>query len=105
VPDVIEVLVADISFNSLSRLLPPVVPLLGPDCCALLLVKPQFELDPGQVEEGGVVRDPALHKIACERVRTAVETLGWTVDGLVESSIRGATGNTEFVLKAVVGTV
>jgi len=100
VPEPIGLLVADISFNSLSRLLPPVVPLLGSGAEALVLVKPQFELEPEYIGEGGIVTDPAARKLACDRVCASINALGWQLDGIVESSIKGTRGNVEFLLKA-----
>ncbi len=100
VPEPIDLLVADISFNALGRLLPPAVALLAPDGQALLLVKPQFELEAQAVGAGGVVRDPAAWAEACRRVSAAVAGLGMTPLGTVRSSIEGATGNVEFLLWA-----
>lgn len=101
VPEPIDLLVADISFNSLARLLPPVVPLLADEARALLLVKPQFEADPEAVEAGGVVRDPAAQAEACDRVAAAARDAGLVVEGVVASPIPGAkSGNVEFLLAA-----
>ncbi len=65
----------------------------------VLLVKPQFEVERGQVGKGGIVRDAALHQAACDRVRGAVEALGFGAD-IIESPILGAEGNREFLLYA-----
>ncbi len=100
VPEFIDLLVADISFNSLSRLLPPVIPLLRSAAQMIVLVKPQFELEPEFVGEGGIVHDEAARHLACERVCASVSELGWQVDGLIESSIKGTRGNIEFLLRA-----
>ncbi len=100
VPEPVELLVADISFNSLRRILAPVLPLLASGAEAVLLVKPQFELERGQVERGGVVRDEALHREACEGVAADLEALGFEVRGWVASPITGAKGNQEFLLAA-----
>ena len=100
IPDVVELVVADISFNSLARLLPSVVSLLASDAEAILLVKPQFELEPEFIGEGGIVTDPSARRLACDRVSTAVQALGWSVQGIVESSIKGTRGNIEYLLKA-----
>jgi 23S rRNA (cytidine1920-2'-O)/16S rRNA (cytidine1409-2'-O)-methyltransferase len=66
----------------------------------ILLVKPQFEVERGQVGKGGIVREPALHQAACARVRAAVEAEGFGTD-IIESPILGAEGNREFLLYAI----
>lgn len=100
VPEAIDLVVADISFNALSRILPPAMKRLKPGALALLLVKPQFEVDREAVGEGGIVRDPAQWAIAQARVRAAVESLGLSTLGVVRSSITGTKGNVEFLLLA-----
>ena len=65
----------------------------------VVLIKPQFEVGKGQVGKGGIVRDPELHRAACERVRRAVEEFGF-VTAVMESPIHGAEGNKEFLLHA-----
>lgn len=100
VPEPIDILVADISFNSLTRILPQPVTLLAPGATAVVLVKPQFEAPPEAVEEGGLVTDPAVHRAACDAVAAVVEALGLTVVGLEPSPITGTKGNVEFLLAA-----
>jgi 23S rRNA (cytidine1920-2'-O)/16S rRNA (cytidine1409-2'-O)-methyltransferase len=65
----------------------------------VILVKPQFEVGRGEVGKGGIVRDPELHRAACERVRAAIEALGFQT-AIMESPILGAEGNREFLLHA-----
>ena len=65
----------------------------------MILVKPQFEVGKGEVGKGGIVRDPALHRAACDRVQACVEALGFRAS-IIESPIRGAEGNREFLLYA-----
>jgi 23S rRNA (cytidine1920-2'-O)/16S rRNA (cytidine1409-2'-O)-methyltransferase len=89
----------DVSFISVTLIVPVVVPLLEPAGRMVILVKPQFEVGRGQVGKGGIVRDPELHLQACERVRTVVEESGFHT-GLIESPILGAEGNKEFLLYA-----
>ncbi len=91
--------VCDASFISTTLLLPAIAPLLKSHGEMLILVKPQFEVGRGQVGKGGIVRDPALHQAACDRVRTAVEALGYTAR-ITDSPILGAEGNREFLLHA-----
>ena len=98
-PEKFDLAVCDASFISLTLLIPAITPLLTVRGRMVLLVKPQFEVERGQVGKGGIVRDAALHQAACERVRGAVEALGFGVD-IIESPILGAEGNREFLLYA-----
>jgi 23S rRNA (cytidine1920-2'-O)/16S rRNA (cytidine1409-2'-O)-methyltransferase len=95
----VDLAVCDVSFISVTLILPALVPLLKDDGGMVILVKPQFEVGRGQVGKGGIVRDPALHEAACARIAEAVRALGFEA-GLVESPIRGAEGNKEFLLYA-----
>jgi len=65
----------------------------------VILVKPQFEAGKGQVGKGGIVRDPEVHRAACERVEQAVRELNFQTD-LIPSPITGTEGNKEFLLYA-----
>ena len=98
-PAPFDLAVCDASFLSLTLLIPAIVPLLSRHGAMILLVKPQFEVERGQVGKGGIVREPELHQAACNRVRAAVETLGFQTD-IIESPILGAEGNREFLLYA-----
>lgn len=90
----------DLSFISLTLVLPALVPLLAPDGDLLMLVKPQFELQPGQVGKGGIVRDPALYAEVEARLRAACASLQLRVVGWHASPITGGDGNREFFLHA-----
>lgn len=94
-----ELAVCDVSFISVTLILPALPPLLEPDAEMIILVKPQFEVGRGQVGSGGIVRDPELHRFACERVKASVEALGYLTN-LIDSPILGAEGNREFLLHA-----
>jgi len=94
-----SLLTCDVSFISVTLILPAVVRLLHPDGRMVILVKPQFEVGKGQVGKGGIVREPELHQDACERIRRAVEDCGFTT-GIMDSPILGAEGNKEFLLYA-----
>jgi len=98
-PEKFDLIVCDASFISLTLLIPAVTPLLAAQGKMVLLVKPQFEVERGQVGKGGIVREPALHQSACDRVRAAVEAQGFRTD-IIESPILGAEGNREFLLYA-----
>ncbi len=98
VPEQVDFLVADVSFISLTLILPPSLARVRAGGMAVVLIKPQFELRREEVGKGGVVRDTELHARAVERIRTWVESqveLEWK--GLLESPIRGGDGNTEFL--------
>ena len=95
----VDFLTCDVSFISVTLILPAVVPLLQPNGRMVILIKPQFEVGKGQVGKGGIVRDPELHRAACERVEGAVRELGFTTE-IVESPVTGAEGNREFLLHA-----
>ena len=95
----VSLIVCDVSFISVTLILPAVVPLLQTGGRMVILIKPQFEVGKGQVGKGGIVREPALHQAACERVEKAVKTFGFSTS-IIDSPIRGAEGNQEFLLYA-----
>ncbi len=100
-PDPIEALVCDASFIGLATLLPAPLSLCVPGAWAVALIKPQFEAGAAAVAGRGVVRDPAVHQQVCDRVEAWWRGLsGWTVDGIVESTLTGPEGNKEFLLGA-----
>jgi 23S rRNA (cytidine1920-2'-O)/16S rRNA (cytidine1409-2'-O)-methyltransferase len=94
-----DLAVCDVSFISVTQVIPAIVPLLAGRGEMVILVKPQFEVGKRQVGKGGIVRDPELHQAACERVRAAVERLGYATQ-IMKSPILGAEGNREFLLYA-----
>jgi 23S rRNA (cytidine1920-2'-O)/16S rRNA (cytidine1409-2'-O)-methyltransferase len=91
--------VCDVSFISATLILPALGAVLQPDAEMVILVKPQFEVGREQVGKGGIVRDPELHRAACERIETAVQEMGFKTS-IVDSPILGAEGNKEFLLYA-----
>lgn len=94
----VDILVADLSFISLTLVLPAVLQALRSGGQALVLIKPQFELSREEVGKGGIVREPELHAKACARIEDFVRSrpeLEWR--GLTESSIQGTDGNREFL--------
>lgn len=95
----IALAVCDVSFISLTLILPAVVPVLAPEGEMVLLVKPQFEVGRGQVGKGGIVREPELHRSACQRVEDMVSQMGYR-GSIMESPILGTEGNKEFLLYA-----
>lgn len=95
----IDLAVCDVSFISVTLILPALAALLQERGEMVILVKPQFEVGRSQVGKGGIVRDPELHLAASARVEAAVTALGFRAS-LMESPIRGAEGNKEFLLYA-----
>ena len=97
-PEQVDIIVADVSFISLTLVLPGALSVLKPGGQAVVLVKPQFELSRDEVGKGGIVRETELHEKACARIQSFVEAqpdLEWK--GLTESSIQGTEGNREFL--------
>jgi 23S rRNA (cytidine1920-2'-O)/16S rRNA (cytidine1409-2'-O)-methyltransferase len=96
-----ELATIDVSFISVATILPAVVAAVSPSAEFLILVKPQFELPRAEVGEGGIVRDPALHERAIERVRAAAVAAGLAIVGVRASQLTGAEGNQEFFIHAL----
>jgi len=99
VPEPVDLAVCDVSFISATLILPRLAALLSDTGEMVILVKPQFEVGRGQVGKGGVVRDPELHQAACRKVAEAAAGLGFHSEW-IESPVRGAEGNREFLLYA-----
>jgi 23S rRNA (cytidine1920-2'-O)/16S rRNA (cytidine1409-2'-O)-methyltransferase len=98
-----EVAVVDVSFISLTLVLPVIAGVLAPGGEIVALVKPQFEVGKGEIGKGGVVRDPDKRAAAVARVRASAEALGFVVRGEVESVLPGPKGNREVFLHLVRG--
>lgn len=92
-----EMAVGDVSFISLTLILPAVFDLLRAESDMVFLIKPQFELTRAEVGRGGIVRDPDARLRAVEKIRAFVEAAGRTWLGFCESSITGRDGNVEFL--------
>jgi 23S rRNA (cytidine1920-2'-O)/16S rRNA (cytidine1409-2'-O)-methyltransferase len=99
VPEPVDLLVVDVSFISLKRVLPAALALAGPGARLIALIKPQFETSRRHLKKG-IVRDPAVQRAVCEDVIAFHATLGWTELGVIESPILGGDGNREFLLGA-----
>ena len=95
-----DLIVADLSFISQTLVLPAVVPMLKAGGTLLTLVKPQFELQPGQVGKGGIVKDATMYLLVEQRLREACAALGLTVTAWFDSPIEGGDGNREFFISA-----
>lgn len=94
----VDLVTVDLSFISVTKVLPALFTLALPGADFLILVKPQFELERGQVGRGGIVHDPKLRERAVEKVRNAAEELGLETLGAYPSRISGAQGNQEYFL-------
>ena len=97
----LTLLVMDISFISATLVLTAVEAAAPALTEAVILVKPQFEAGREHVGKGGIVRDPAAHALAVDRVAACVRSLGWQVVEIIPSPITGAEGNKEFLLYAL----
>jgi len=91
-------IVGDVSFISMTLILPQLPALLAADGDLLLLVKPQFEVGPGNIGKGGIVRDPALYGDVERKLRDCASSLKLTVHGWLNSPITGGDGNREFFI-------
>jgi 23S rRNA (cytidine1920-2'-O)/16S rRNA (cytidine1409-2'-O)-methyltransferase len=100
IPEQVDLIVCDASFIGLAKVLDVPMGFAKDEARLLALIKPQFEAGREEVGKGGVVRDPAIHARVCAEVAAWVESLGWQVEGVVESPITGPEGNIEFLLAA-----
>ncbi len=98
IPEVADLCVIDVSFISLTLILPRAFELIAPEAMILALIKPQFELQRKDVGRGGIVRGPALHEKAQQKIVKFVEEANYHVVGLVPSTITGTDGNQEFFI-------
>lgn len=93
----VQLVVMDLSFISLTKVLPAVFSVLQEGGIVIPLIKPQFELERDDIGKGGIVRDPALHERAVEKIRHFIEEQGREWRGVIESPIKGTDGNKEFL--------
>ncbi len=97
-PDLLELAVMDLSFISLTKVLPVVAALLQPDAPIIALVKPQFEVGKGEVGKGGVVREEVKRRAALEMVCNFAETHGFIHHQTITSPVLGQKGNVEYLI-------
>ncbi|BCX48951.1 rRNA methylase YqxC [Haloferula helveola] len=93
----VELIVIDVSFISLTKILPAAFGVLLEGGSIVCLIKPQFELEREDIGKGGIVRDPELHERAVEKIRAFVGELGREWKGVIDSPITGTDGNREFL--------
>lgn len=92
-----DLAVMDVSFISVTKIIPAIVPLLRPGGKLVILIKPQFEVGKGEVGKGGIVREPEKHERVVREVNEFAVSAGLTMIGVTESPITGAEGNKEFL--------
>lgn len=100
IPEQPSVITVDVSFISVAKVLPAVVPVAAPGADFLILIKPQFELEKNEIGKGGIVRDAALHQKAIDRVQSAAAARSLELLGITPSRLPGTAGNQEFFLHA-----
>jgi 23S rRNA (cytidine1920-2'-O)/16S rRNA (cytidine1409-2'-O)-methyltransferase len=101
IPEKIDIAVIDVSFISLEKVIPSVIPFLNAGGGIVALIKPQFEVGKGQVGKGGIVRDEAAREAARDRIAAFIAGQGFEVKGVIPSPITGQDGNVEFLMHAV----
>ncbi|KAK7301466.1 hypothetical protein RJT34_12330 [Clitoria ternatea] len=97
-PQNVELVTLDLSFISILLVMPAVVGVMKENAALVTLVKPQFEARRSQVGKGGIVKDPIVHQEVLERIIKGVENFGFCSKGWIESPLKGAEGNTEFLV-------
>ena len=104
-PQKFDLAVMDVSFISVTKVLPAIVPLLAPGRSIIALIKPQFEVGRGEVGGGGIVRDETKRLRVVAEVNNAAHALGLEVVNVIESPITGAEGNVEFLALYKIGHI
>ena len=94
---VFDLIVVDVSFISVTKILPALVDLMKPDAKIIVLIKPQFEVGRGEVGKGGIVREAEKHERVVREINEFAEGIDLKASGLIESPILGAQGNKEFL--------
>lgn len=97
-PEKVDFACVDTSFISLKLILPSVKKFLKPNANVVALIKPQHEAGKDKVGKGGLVKDPEIHRQVVDDLSTFSQSIGFKVCGLIESPIKGTTGNTEFLI-------
>ncbi len=100
IPEKVDIIVIDVSFISLEKVIPSVLRFLNADGGITALIKPQFEVGKGQVGKGGIVRDETARTAAVEKVKTVFQNAGLAVQGIIPSPITGQDGNVEYLIHA-----
>lgn len=101
IPDKIDIVVIDVSFISLTKVIPKALEFLAEKGEIIALIKPQFEVGKGEVDKGGIVRDEEKRLKALEQVRQNLESLSLTSRGIIQSPILGGKGNVEYLIHLI----
>jgi 23S rRNA (cytidine1920-2'-O)/16S rRNA (cytidine1409-2'-O)-methyltransferase len=100
-PELFELATVDVSFISLTKILPSLASIVVPGADVIALIKPQFEVGKGEVGKGGIVTNPAQHRRVVAEVIAAAEAVGLDLRAVIDSPILGAEGNREFLAHLV----
>ena len=92
-----DLAVMDVSFISVKKIIPAIIPLLSDNAKLVVLIKPQFEVGRGEVGKGGIVREPEKHQRVIDEINSFAAELGIEPCGVIDSPIKGAEGNAEFL--------
>lgn len=95
-----QFITCDVSFISLTLAAQPALNLAAPGAIFVGLIKPQFEAGREALDGGGIVRDPGIHRAACDRISSWLKAVDWRVIGLTQSPVEGGDGNREFLIAA-----
>jgi 23S rRNA (cytidine1920-2'-O)/16S rRNA (cytidine1409-2'-O)-methyltransferase len=101
IPEPVDIVVIDVSFISLEKVIPSVLQFLKPEAELIALIKPQFEVGREQVGKGGIVRDEGARNAAVSRIKEFIGSQGFEVKGVIVSPITGQDGNVELLIYAV----
>jgi len=96
-PERVDLITLDLSFISLLKVMDTVTNILKLDGSLITLIKPQFEAERHEVGKKGIIKDPEIHQKVVEKVISGISAHGFTCHGVIESPIKGTTGNTEFL--------
>lgn len=96
-PEQVDVVTLDLSFISVLKVMDAVCSVLKDDGHLIVLIKPQFEAEKGQVGAGGIIKDPTLHQTIIKKVTEGITAYGFTLIGVIDSPIEGTMGNKEFL--------
>ena len=96
-PEKVDLITLDLSFISVLKVMDAVMALLKPDGQLIVLIKPQFEAEKGEVGRGGIIKDSDLHQEIIARVVHGITNYGFAQVGVIDSPIEGASGNKEFL--------
>lgn len=97
----VDLIVVDTSFISVEKFLVRLCQMMKEDGEIVILIKPQFEVGKGEVEKGGIVRNPEKHARVLQRIQDSGENIGLRTKGVMESPLRGTKGNKEFFIHLV----